>query len=64
MIPEPSTYGPTPAAVEQTDGKADEDVQRRRQRILEIAASYRSLAVIEAISEDEILGYNEYGTFD
>ncbi|MFO1046413.1 MAG: type II toxin-antitoxin system VapB family antitoxin [Geminicoccaceae bacterium] len=40
------------------------EVERRRRAILELAAQLRRNRVNDPASDDEILGYNEHGTFD
>ncbi|MFO1087765.1 MAG: type II toxin-antitoxin system VapB family antitoxin [Reyranellaceae bacterium] len=42
----------------------DEDRERRRQAIYEIVERAKSLLVLDSRPIDEILGYNNKGTFD
>ena len=43
---------------------SEDQIDAKRQRILEIAASYRRNLVIDPRSDDEILGSNEHGMLD
>jgi len=47
-----------------TATRSEDQIDAKRRRILEIAASYRRNQVIDPRSDDEILGYNEHGMFD
>lgn len=42
----------------------DEDRERRRHALYEIAERAKALPILDTRTEDEILGYNEWGTFD
>ena len=61
----------TEAVTKAIEGRLDAERQRReqsreqlRQRLLEIAERTSRLPVLDPRSADEILGYNEFGTFD
>lgn len=51
------------AAVEKLH-RIDEDRERRRQAIYEIIESAKDLQIVDSRTDDEILGYNEEGTFE
>lgn len=40
------------------------EIARKRAAILAIVEKLRDVPIIDTRSEDEILGYNEFGTFD
>ena len=42
----------------------DEDRERRRRALYEIAERAKALPILDTRTDDEILGYNEWGTFD
>ena len=44
--------------------RMDEDRERRRQAIYEIIDSAKDLRIVDSRTDDEILGYNEEGTFE
>ncbi len=45
-------------------GRSDAERERRRRKLMEIADRIARYPVLDSRSEDEILGYNEFGTFD
>jgi antitoxin VapB len=51
------------AAVEKLH-RMDDDRERRRQAVYEIIERAKALPILDTRTEDEILGYNEHGTFD
>ena len=51
------------AAVEKLR-RMDEDRERRRQALYEIIERARSRPILDSRPTDEILGYNDKGTFD
>ena len=51
------------AAVEKLR-RMDEDREQRRKALYEIIERSKSLPILDSRSEDEILGYNDKGTFD
>jgi antitoxin VapB len=59
----------TATVIELADGRlkeleAKKDKERRRRKIEEIVRRVKTLPVLSAASEDEILGYNDKGIFD
>jgi antitoxin VapB len=44
--------------------RMDEDREQRRKALYEIIERSKSLPILDTRSEDEILGYNDKGTFD
>lgn len=59
----------TATVIELADGRLKEletkkDKERRRRKIEEIVRRVKTLPVLSAASEDEILGYNDKGIFD
>jgi antitoxin VapB len=45
-------------------GRSDAERERRRAKLMEIADRIARYPVLDDRSPDEILGYNEFGTFD
>ncbi|SEO94671.1 hypothetical protein SAMN02990966_03379 [Rhodospirillales bacterium URHD0017] len=59
----------TATVIELADGKlkeidAKKDRERRLRKIDEIVKRVKALPVLSTASEDEILGYNDQGTYD
>ena len=59
----------TATVIELADGKlkeidAKKDRERRLRKVDEIVRRVKALPVLSTASEDEILGYNDKGTFD
>ena len=50
--------------LQRSGGPTEGEIERRRRTILELAAQFRRSMVDDPASDDEILGYNEHGTFD
>ena len=50
--------------LQRTGGPTEAEIERRRRAILELAAQLRRNKVDDPAGDDEILGYNEHGTFD
>jgi antitoxin VapB len=50
--------------LERTEAASPDDIEARRRKILESAARFRRNLVADPRTDDEIVGYNEHGTFD
>ena len=48
----------------QERSRSDSEREQRRRKLMEVADRMARYPVLDRRSEDEILGYNEFGTFD